>query len=142
MQQLDEAQKRKQEYIDILEQFKSQYGQFEVEIASLEIEQHANDKKIEKLSYELKLLTHISFDTCERIQGVRRDKKRKLEEETCGICFEPHCLNQITTTSCNHTFGRACISQMLEHNRKYGYPNACPYCRTCPIYFTCYYLMF
>ncbi len=41
----------------------------------------------------------------------------------CSICLENHNHNETTTLSCNHTFGKTCISQWINHK------NTCPLCR-------------
>ena len=101
---------------------------FEVEIAVLEIKRHDIDNKRRKIWDEMEGLFKITKQNS-HLKKVSKLEKRRLEREICSICYESHSIKQLVTTSCGHTFGKCCLSRMIEHNYENGAQIMCPYCR-------------
>jgi hypothetical protein len=101
---------------------------YEVELAVLEIQKDENRKISDKLWDQMNGVFQIT-DRNSRAKKITKRQKRELEKETCAICYDSHSLKQLTTTSCGHTFGKPCLSKMLEYNYDNWTENVCPCCR-------------
>jgi hypothetical protein len=101
---------------------------YDVEIADLEIQMADIDKHTTQLWDQMEGVYKIT-DKNSRLRKISRHKKRQLEKETCAICYESHSLKQLTTTSCGHTFGKTCLSKMMEYNYDNATDTMCPCCR-------------
>jgi len=104
------------------------WNQFEVEIAELEIQMSDIDKQTTQLWDQMEGVYKIT-DKNSRLTKISKRQKRQLERETCAICYESHSLKQLTTTSCGHTFGKTCLSKMMEYNYDNATDTMCPCCR-------------
>lgn len=101
---------------------------YEVELAILELKRHAIDKSRDKLWREMENLFKITKNNS-KYKKISKIEKRRLERETCAICYEEHDIKQIVTTCCGHVFGKRCISKILVHNYDNYIDFKCPCCR-------------
>ena len=100
----------------------------EVELALLYWEQMEIYNKMNYWEKKMKHVYKITADNSYR-RKITKGKKRRLENETCSICLENHCINDVVTTSCGHHFGKSCFEQIIEKCSQKNIPITCPLCR-------------
>jgi len=103
----------------------------------LELQSDEIDKSSNNLWRKMESLFKITKNNS-KYKKITKIEKRRLERETCAICFEEHDIKQIVTTSCGHVFGKRCISQILEHNYDNDIDFKCPCCRNDKVELTRY----
>lgn len=109
----------------------------EIEIAELDV-------KIEELESKERAIWNIMEsvfkinDRNSKCKRVSKVAKRKLEAETCAICFEEHNISKIVTIDCGHSFGKPCFEQLIETNYDRYIETSCPCCRHIPLVVTRY----
>lgn len=81
---------------------------------------------------------------------ISKSKIKQLENEECCICLETHKAHDLTTTCCDHTFGKSCFNTLVlkqqeklynenEDDDEYEeYTTSCPLCRKNYLQFTFY----
>uniref|UniRef100_A0A6C0E3K3 RING-type domain-containing protein n=1 Tax=viral metagenome TaxID=1070528 RepID=A0A6C0E3K3_9ZZZZ len=103
-------------------------NKFEVEIAILQVKRDEVDKQRKLLWRDMEGLFKITPKNS-KLKKITPLAKRQLERELCSICYEQHTIKQLVTTNCGHTFGKCCLSEMLEHNYDNVVDMVCPCCR-------------
>jgi hypothetical protein len=102
---------------------------YAVEVALLEIkmkEINSISSKYEKRAFNL---TATFMNDNSKKKKINNKEKKILEKEVCGICCEKHTIRHIITTSCNHHFGKKCLSRYFDYNFDKYLEIVCPICR-------------
>ena len=110
------------EYFDLKEKYAVEVALLEIKMKEIDIISDKLEKRIDNPG-----TTFINDNT--RKKKIKNKEKKILEKEVCGICCEKHTVRQIVTTSCNHHFGKKCLSRYFDYNFDKCLEIVCPICR-------------
>lgn len=105
--------------------------QFELDLLDIDSEYYLNIINDYNRKSQQEEDTWIITSKNHSVKRISRNKRRKLENETCAICLDTHGYKDIVKTSCGHVFGRKCIQQNLKCLR-----TSCPMCRSSHLSFS------
>ena len=101
----------------------------EIENAIAELEIEELEKECENMWKKMESILTINRDNT-TFKKISKQEMRRLERETCAICYEEHNISQIITIgSCGHSFGKKCFTNIINHSYDHYCEIKCPCCR-------------